>query len=82
MLEFVYHYPVDEDGNELNDGSLEEQPCTCGAENDSECVCNRGLVHVEIDPQGKSHVWPCEPGMHNKSYHPEWDEYWNQVNGW
>jgi len=57
-ITYIYHYP------EEPDGSLEEQPCTCGAGGiGCECHCNDGLVHVEVDPQGQSHIWPCEPGV-------------------
>ena len=35
-------------------------------------LSSHSLVHIEVDPDNKTHVWPCEPGMHNRLYHPEW----------
>lgn len=61
----VLHYPNDE-----NDGSLEIQPCTCGAEEKEDCRCNDGYLHIEIDPIGRTHIWP---GTENWVHHPEWD---------
>lgn len=71
MVEIIYHYPLDGDGNEINDGSLEPQPCTCGSEHEEDCHCNDFYVHVEFDPEGRQHVWSS---LENYIHHPEWEE--------
>jgi len=30
------------------------------------------LVHVEVDLEGRSHIWPYTSEMHDRRYHPEW----------
>jgi hypothetical protein len=62
----IYHYP-----NGENDGSLEPQPCTCGAEDKEYCHCNDGSLWIELDPSGQTHIWP---GTENWIHHPEWHE--------
>jgi len=51
-----------------DDGSLEVLPCTCGAQYGEECICNSGLIHVEVHKDGTTHVWPYEHFMKNRSY--------------
>ena len=41
---FVYHYQGEDDG------SLEQ--CDCNPDE-----CQHGYVHIEMDKQGRSHIW-------------------------
>lgn len=41
---------------------------------DPNCECDSccQLTHIEIDPQGITHIWPYSSEMRNRWYHPEW----------
>lgn len=45
------------------------EPCTCHQD-----ASNDDLVHVEIDRDGNTHIWPYTSYMRNRLYHPEWQE--------
>lgn len=39
------------------------------------------LVHVEVDPDGVSHIYStANLPSRDHVYHPEWDEHWDNKN--
>lgn len=65
---FVYHYSVEDDG------SLE---CDCHPDDKD---CPHGLVHLYMDPEGRSHIWSAVGIGHDEVLHPKWEEYWQKQN--
>jgi hypothetical protein len=52
--------------------------CGCNSEKE-ECRCLdpdsyhvNDYIHIEMDPDGVTHIWPRSPQDGREYYHPEW----------